>query len=159
MLVRTTIRSIATVRPPKEPSEERTRSTAPPHDERRDPGGSQAHQRRSPLEFIRRGSCPPDHSERSRCRRNPPDFDCRDPVAVLLLRLRDWCWPTAIGDRRSTIPLLGSNEWRRLQDRLHHVLREHVRTVHLSAGDLHRGPAMVLDRKNTIRCPEPLSVV
>lgn len=35
-----------------------------------------------------------------------PDFDCRDPVAVLLLRLRDWCWPTAIAIA-VTIPLLG----------------------------------------------------
>ena len=28
--------------------------------------------------------------------KEPPDFDCRDAVQVLRLRLRDWMWPTAL---------------------------------------------------------------
>ena len=38
--------------------------------------------------------------------KEPPDFDHRDTVAVLLLRLRDWCWPVAIAIA-VTIPILG----------------------------------------------------
>lgn len=28
--------------------------------------------------------------------KEPPDFDCRDVVQVLRLRLRDWIWSTAL---------------------------------------------------------------
>ena len=38
--------------------------------------------------------------------KEPPNFDCRDAIAVLLLRLRDWCWPVAIASA-VTIPILG----------------------------------------------------
>jgi hypothetical protein len=37
--------------------------------------------------------------------KEPPSFDCRDAIAVLLLRLRDWYWPVAIAIA-VTIPLL-----------------------------------------------------
>ena len=37
--------------------------------------------------------------------KEPPNFDCRDAIAVLLLRLRDWCWPLAIASA-VTISLL-----------------------------------------------------
>ncbi|MAC74407.1 MAG: hypothetical protein CMJ22_02320 [Phycisphaerae bacterium] len=38
--------------------------------------------------------------------KEPPNFDCRDAIAVLLFRLRDWCWPVAIAVA-VTIPILG----------------------------------------------------
>jgi hypothetical protein len=36
----------------------------------------------------------------------PPNFDCRDPMDVLRLRLRDWWWPTAAVIAMA-IPFLG----------------------------------------------------